>query len=738
MPPPLRRDVIEDSKQSLECHLTNLISDDASPSHCCEKCGKGFSRSDLLKRHEAGHEKWDSKGGEESSKRRKVNVDVKTSSTPSSASWVAANMNNPPSVQNAEGNFPASTNVTAAHLSSTAPRPFGQQAVSQGYQLPPDQAPQYPAPGHLNQMQYHPFTHYHMINEQSYDYHQFDSINTSFIPFDFSSFLLPVAMEPPPGHEWFSHDFYSAMRENGNDWSGLGEIDTLTPHQEYGNDWDQSQQQSVALLPVEPASEIIQEAQEHSDEDRQAAGASISRMSSPPNEASAEDKWPFQWNPNSTPILKAHAITITNDHPLFQAHNSRFDISETTLLKLRAFLKPPSGREYRRSQKGSFVLPSLPIVNVFIRLFFQNFSPQMPVLHHATINTNEDLPAPLLAAIVIIGAIYSHLKHTRRFAIVLLDIVRWHLQIAIECDNSLMRDPMIIYAEALICHTGLWCGNKRAFELAEVVRGSLVTHIRRVQFGERLVTTERPPTPAEGKSSLNSDWQEWIAQESRRRLAWVVYTIDCQFPSILNLPSTISIGEVCNLGCPCDDEFWFTSSAKNWKNLLGPASVPPSRSFSAAVGPFILETLIPGDARNSARAGKHLPILNLNPWSAFLVLLAVQSQIFEFSQESLITRTFIDEGESSDEEKGSGHDNELAAQNRGYEDSLARMLRKLKQRRRLQLAGMFLSMPLCGLLSLTRTRCPRFMGQSISNTLTVEYPYVISPLPRILNYRPPP
>jgi len=47
----------------------------------------------------------------------------------------------------------------------------------------------------------------------------------------------------------------------------------------------------------------------------------------------------------------------------------------------------------------------------------------------------------LLAAIVIIGAIYSHLKHTRRFAIVLLDIVRWHLNIALECDNGLMRDP---------------------------------------------------------------------------------------------------------------------------------------------------------------------------------------------------------------------------------------------------------------------------------------------------------
>jgi hypothetical protein len=673
------------------------FSDDASPSHCCKKCGKGFSRSDLLKRHEAGHDRWDRKGVEyrdESSKRRKVNADVESPSSSSSTSWIAANMSHVPPTQKApDGGFAASSNVPSVYLSSTENQQFGQHAaVSQGYQLHPGQAPNYQARDHLNQMQGHAFTHYPMANEQICN---FDSMDISFIPFDFSSFLLPPDLEPAPGNEWFSHDFYSAMRENGNDWSVLGEMtepNTLTPHQEYDNNWAQAQQQSAGKLHVQPVPGTTQDTLERSDEDPQGAGANISRVSSPPNEASEEDKWPFQWNPSSTPILKAHAIEIPDSHPLFQAHYSRFDISDTTLLRLRAFLKPPSGREYHRSQKGSFILPSLPVVNIFIRIYFEQFSPQMPVLHHATVNTNEDLPAPLLAAIIIIGAIYSHLKHTRRFAIVLLDIVRWHLQIAIECDNSLMRDPMIIYAEALICHTGLWCGNKRAFELAEVVRGSLVTHIRRVQFGERLITTERAPSPQEGKNNLNPEWREWIVEESRRRLAWVVYAIDCQFPSILNLPSTISIGEVCNLGCPCDDEFWFATSAKNWKNLLGPASVPPSRSFSAAVGPFILETLITGDARlqGSGRASKYLPILNLNPWSAFLVLLAIQSQIFEFSQESLITRTFIDDGESSDEENSSGHDNE-PAQDGGCEGGLTRMLRKLKHRRRLQLAGMFSS-----------------------------------------------
>jgi hypothetical protein len=81
--------------------------------------------------------------------------------------------------------------------------------------------------------------------------------------------------------------------------------------------------------------------------------------------------------------------------------------------------------------------------------------------------------------------------------------------------------------------------------------------------------------------------------------------------------------------------------------------------------------------------------------------LAIQSQIFEFSQESLITRTFIDDGELSDEEDDSSSENGANAHNGGYEVGLSRILRKLKLKRRLQLAGMYL--PTSFLLWLTRS-----------------------------------
>jgi hypothetical protein len=402
-------------------------------------------------------------------------------------------------------------------------------------------------------------------------------------------------------------------------------------------------------------------------------------------EASEEDKWPFQWNPQSRAILKANPISIPDDHPLLRNHNHRYDISETTLLRLRAFLSPPAGREFHQSQKGSFILPSLPVINMFIGLFFERFSPQMPVIHHPTINTNSDLPPPLLAAMITIGAIYSHLKHTRRFSIVLLDIVRWNLQIALECDNSLMREPMIIYAETLICHTGLWCGNKRAFELAEVVRGAVVTYIRRKHFQDRGVSITQDSA---SNGNLNSQWRKWIAEESQRRLYWVIYALDAQFPALLNLPATIAIGEVSQLGCPCDEEFWCAYSARNWKKLLGPASVPPSRSFSAAVGPFVLSACFKSTVsdRSVHRQQDQLPVLNLNPWSSFLVLMTIQNQIFQLSQESLLARSFNDDEEALEGDEYSEEQSQDV--NESSPGNIGSILKSVQIKRREQLAGL--------------------------------------------------
>ncbi|KAH7306129.1 hypothetical protein BKA65DRAFT_485828 [Rhexocercosporidium sp. MPI-PUGE-AT-0058] len=356
------------------------------------RCG-AFTRSDLLKRHEAGHNRWDhetTRSKRRSTKRKKAREQ-----------WTDENVSNSPKII-----YDPGCETSDAGLFYTAMASYHSDLAKETHHgILADVGIQQPH-GILAQSQ-ETVPGMQMNPDDFLDY-QCDSVDFSFAPFDFSSFLMPQNITPL-GHEWSSFDFYAAMRETEDEWGKLGHLD---PSPASADTWSSAGQSS----------------RQHAEKSRNTTNQSpnhdglISRMYSPPNEASEEDKWPFQWDPKSQQILTAHPMMIADNHPLFHCHDPRFDIAEATVLKLKSFLQPQFP-DYL-STKRSFVLPPLKLINLFIGLFFEHFSPQMPVFHHATINSNTDLPPPLIAAMIAIGAIYIHLKHTRRFAIVLLDATR--------------------------------------------------------------------------------------------------------------------------------------------------------------------------------------------------------------------------------------------------------------------------------------------------------------------------
>lgn len=499
--------------------------------------------------------------------------------------------------------------------------------------------------------------------------------------FDFSTFTLPVDHGLPEGSDhWFSLDFYSALQETG--WDQMlrfhdnpiptSNVSDRTPASELVNPMDPTS--SELPNPSQLGRHVLQ-ASDHRHDQRQddcspsqvnggsertrvgiaSSSDRINRAPSPPNEASYEDRLPFAWNPNSQPITEAKIIVLSREDPMLKQHNPAFDISEAKLQVVKAFLLS-SESSLRHSTKDTFNLPALPVVNIFISLFFKHFAPQAPVLHEPTLTTDTDLPTPLLAIMIVIGATYSRLRHTRRFAILALDRTRRNLQLLIEDDNSLMRDPMTIYAAALVCYTGIWCGNKRAFEFGEILRGAIVTYVRRLRshLDQQNHCGKSQNNGSQG-TRLKAQWSLWIAEESRKRLFWFVYTIDSQFPCLLNLPPAMSVAEVSDWDCPCDEEFWTSNSARSWKILLGSASAPPSRSFAAAAAPFTAEScaepsLKSGDIKDSSNNKPHFPMLHLNPWSYFLVMITIQVRVFQYAEERLLLRKISERANPPEEE----------------------------------------------------------------------------------------
>ncbi|OOQ89105.1 hypothetical protein PEBR_10657 [Penicillium brasilianum] len=361
---------------------------------------------------------------------------------------------------------------------------------------------------------------------------------------------------------------------------------------------------------------------------------SESEPQSPPNEASEEDRWPYSWDPGSRPITACKPIQMDKTHPLRQNHNTQFDISAERYKALKSFLQRPARKGF---DFHNLPLPGLGIANVFIQLFFTHFEHQVPVIHRPSFKSSDNLPDPLLAIMIAIGATYSQLRHSCRFSIVLIDVARLSTQLAIEQDNRMMRDPMVLYALALICYSGIWCGNKRLFELCESLRGTVITYCRHMQQMRLTPSTAGPETSA---NYPDEQWHRWILRETKKRLAWVIYGLDCIFPCLLYLPASFTLAEFMNIECPCDEEFWQAATAQRWKLLLGSASIPPTRTFASAVSPFLgplnLGRSPETNIYTTRSSTSYSNSIGLNCWSRHLVLITIQVQIFELSQQIIM------------------------------------------------------------------------------------------------------
>ncbi|KAI9641771.1 hypothetical protein NHQ30_009628 [Ciborinia camelliae] len=666
--------------------LTKYHLDDVPRTHICQICEKTFTRSDLLKRHEAGHARWDKKESKSEGRMRSVKR-RKTSDNLAEARKNFENVKGIPTTRSESVHLsPLSKDPLFATAATTYPNSFQEPTVvdmpehenlkNDHRNWVPEVAPVSLVEGQqLNigssaapVMPGFTFSH-HETNSFPQQYqepfqdtllnHQTPIIShgmteySCHVPFSHASYLQPE--NSPMANEWFSNDFYAAMLETGNEWGNFGNI--FSQHLPISNQVQQISSNakleslggSSTIIAGEPRLEYYQ-SKNDTLESLLAQSANIPRIPSPSNIPLEQDKWPFLWPPTlePSPMLEAGPITLPFEHPLFQSHNPRYDISESTYHKLRDFLTSPVNEGHNK--KSLFTMPSLYVVNIFIGLYFKHFSHQAPVLHYPTVDTNQ-LSVPLLSTMMIIGATYSHVKNGRRFAIVLIDVIGWHLLATLNLDNSLIRNPMMIFAQALLIHMGLWCGNNRAFYVAEAFRGRVVSHMRRLYESEKWNTSTKNLSLNATFEDPQVQWKRWVNEETLKRLYWVVYTTDRQFSALWNQSSTITLGELVDLECPCDEALWCAPSAYDWKVALGSDTIPQFPSFAEAIGPFLFSLTPPSYISSLRRFSspeeqllqhqQQFSLPNLNPYTEFLVLLEIQHQVFDFSQECLLASKFI-------------------------------------------------------------------------------------------------
>jgi hypothetical protein len=127
-----------------------------------------------------------------------------------------------------------------------------------------------------------------------------------------------------------------------------------------------------------------------------------------------------------------------------------------------------------------------------------------------------------------------------------------------------------------------------------------------------------------------------------------VYSLDCQFPSLLNLPGTISRSEIPVLGCPCDDEFWQSPFCVALEASSGTGFCPTGRLLCNCNRAFVVPPIDGHNTQNQHIDQDKPALVKLNSWSKYLVLLSIHVQIFDLSQEIIIVGNICGEGSYGD------------------------------------------------------------------------------------------
>ncbi|KAF1808149.1 hypothetical protein P152DRAFT_254083 [Eremomyces bilateralis CBS 781.70] len=285
----------------------------------------------------------------------------------------------------------------------------------------------------------------------------------------------------------------------------------------------------------------------------------------PKAKADLEREWPTNWDPTKSDNLVS--FPDMSEFPL--------DILEAESFGHVESLSPQAYHEIYQSMKrvGSSLfrpfhnanLPSIEAFDCFTQLYFEYFHPIFPLLHKPSFDP-RNAPWQLVLATATIGFRYSKVPYAATGSNALQELLRRSLASAIEGDNSHARELWFTQALLLGSVGMTYSGNRRLLEIAESGRNASITQCRRKGVLRRMPTRVLNLDSITEKQSYQEEWQQWIEDESRRRLGFCTFLIDAQNELYFDAVPYLSLAEL-ELLLPCSEDLWAASSPEWWRNL---------------------------------------------------------------------------------------------------------------------------------------------------------------------------
>ncbi|PPJ50398.1 hypothetical protein CBER1_06974 [Cercospora berteroae] len=202
----------------------------------------------------------------------------------------------------------------------------------------------------------------------------------------------------------------------------------------------------------------------------------------------------------------------------------------------------------------TFRLPQMPVLNRYLSTYFNFFHHHLPFLHPASFNP-ATVPAPLLLAVLSIGALYTF-EQDQAYMLHIGSKVLVQQFLQKKDDFSSRKCPLwMMQASLLNMSFASWSGDPKGLEWACSIKSLLANMVA----GNRYELQKR----SEAREGRQPTHDEWIEDEGCRRTYYAVYIFFGLLTLTYNHTPAISFNEFDTLELPSSETLWNLDPADN-------------------------------------------------------------------------------------------------------------------------------------------------------------------------------
>ncbi|OTB01071.1 hypothetical protein M426DRAFT_223485 [Hypoxylon sp. CI-4A] len=223
-------------------------------------------------------------------------------------------------------------------------------------------------------------------------------------------------------------------------------------------------------------------------------------------------------------------------------------------------------------------LLSYPLVQSYCDLYFTRFNTAYPLIHQAAFEPSRKEPL-LLLSMILLGATYSD-KEMHKLAVCIHDVIRP----AIFSHASFNPRPELWMLQTILlveCFGKSRAGQKQ-HDMSHLFHGMLINLIRRSDC--QSVRPTRPYKENESDWVGDHQWRHWVESEEKKRLALLCFMWDTQHAVLFCQSLCMSAFEL-RLPLPCSQALWEAPSAVEWARIS--ISTTPEPMYLLALKSYI-------------------------------------------------------------------------------------------------------------------------------------------------------